>query len=189
MPIMRIAAIDPALVNFGMAKMTLDLTTLELKVLELKLVETDKQTTKQVRQNSDDYRRAKIITKEFQAWIADCSVVFAEIPSGAQDSRSGLSFGISIGILANSTKPLIQVQPSETKMATVGTKTASKPEMVEWAVEKYPGAPWLYRKLRGKMELVKKNEHLADAIAVAYAGITTDQFLQVLAMWRANTAA
>lgn len=189
MPIMRIAAVDPALANLGMAKLALDLDTMKLSVIDLMLIETDKQTTKQVRQNSDDLRRAKALTKGFHEFIGDCALVFAEIPTGAQSARAALAFGIAIGMLAGCTKPLIQVQPSETKLATVGTKTASKDEMIDWAVETYPDAAWLKAKSKGVMRFIAKNEHMADACAIAHAGIKTDQFLQLVAMLRTREAA
>jgi len=180
----KIAAIDPSLRNFGMAKLNLNMETMSLTIEKMELVETDKQTSKTVRQNSDDLRRAKQICKSFHNFILDCKLVFAEIPSGAQDARSALSFGAVIGILAACPKPLIQVQPSETKMATVGTKTASKEEMISWATGVYPEADWLKRNLKGKVVYIAKNEHLADAVAIAHAGLDTDQFQQVLAMLR-----
>ena len=189
MAYMRIAAIDPAFANFGMVKLDLDLDTMKFAIREMELIETDRQVNKVVRQNSDDLRRSRIIVKKFQAFVADCTIVFAEIPAGAQSARAALAFGVAVGIMAGCPKPLIQVQPSETKLATVGTRTASKEEMIEWAMENYPAAAWLTRKSKGKVVAIAKNEHLADACAIAHAGIITDQFLQVLAMWRSSRAA
>lgn len=191
MPVMRIAAVDPALSNMGMVKMWLDLDTMALKFDDMKLVQTERQVTKQVRQNSDDLRRAKQLSKEFHAFVADCKIVFAEVPTGAQSARAMYAFGVAVGILAGCPRPLIQVQPSETKLATVGTKTASKEEMMEWAFEAYPDAPWLTRKVKGVIKPVDKNEHCADAAAIAHAGIKTEQFRGIIEMWRssANSAA
>jgi Holliday junction resolvasome RuvABC endonuclease subunit len=186
MKAVRVASIDPALANFGMARLVLRLVDLKLGIERLTLIETEKRVNKVVRQNSDDLRRAQEITKAFHAEVAPCTVCFAEVPTGGQSARAVLSFGISIGILANCPIPLIQVQPFETKLATVGTKTASKEEMIEWAVGEFPNGPWLRNKA-GKP--LNKNEHLADAVAVAYAGIRTDQFLQLLAMWRSAARA
>jgi len=159
--------------------MDLNIETMTFDVIAFKLVETDKQTSKQVRQNSDDLRRSRQIYKAFQEFVADCSIVFAEIPSGAQSARAALAFGVSVGLVASCPKPVIQVQPFETKMATIGTKTASKEEMIIWASQAYPDAPWL-RTAKGK--ILNKNEHLADAIAIGHAGIVTDQFVQLLSM-------
>lgn len=172
----QVAGIDPALRNMGVALMTLDTDTMELALLDLKLFETEKMAGKTVRQNSDDLRRAKELVKGLDTVTKGCTLVFAEIPTGAQSARAALSFGIAIGVLASCPLPVIQVQPWETKLAAVGTKTASKQEMIEWAGETYPTGPWLRRKLKGESVLVDKNEHLADACAIVHAGIKTDEF-------------
>ena len=57
-------------------------------------------------------------------------------------------------------------------MASVGRKNASKKEMIEWAYEKHPEAPWL---VRNDFPLMKQ-EHMADSIAVMYAGMRTKEF-------------
>lgn len=184
---MNIAAIDPSLAHFGMAK--LDYRPSRAKqlgeehlfhVLELKLIDTEKDKGKAVRRNSDDLRRSREIIDALEHFTKDCEFVFAEIPSGAQNARAAFAFGIVVGILAGIRIPLIQVQPLETKKATVGTKTASKADMIEWATTRYPDAPWIKR--AGKLTLA--NEHLADAIAIAHAGVLTDQFKQISALMK-----
>lgn len=180
----RIVGLDPSMANFGMSFMHLDLNTLELSLEELLLIETEKKANKVVRQNSDDLRRCQEITSLYHKAILGfgASFAFSEVPTGAQSARAMLANGIVLGILASCPVPLIQVQPTETKMATVGTKTASKEEMIEWAAETYPDAPWLRHKSKGRMVLTNKNEHLADATAVVHAGLKTDQFQQVRAL-------
>jgi len=172
-----------------MAELSLNTDSMELKVVDLKLIETERQVTKQVRQNSDDLRRAKELYKAYSVFAQRGVVVFAEIPTGAQSARAAYAFGVALGLLASCPKPIIQLQPSEVKLATVGTKTASKSEVIEWCVEKYPDAPWIKHKRAGKMVIGNKNEHLADAIAVAHTGVGTDSFQQLLAIWKANTIA
>jgi Holliday junction resolvasome RuvABC endonuclease subunit len=178
----NVLAVDPSLANFGMAYLRVELSSLEISITGLSLIETEKRSNKTVRQNSDDLRRAQEIVQRFHAAAAGNTVCFAEIPTGAQSARAMYAFGLSVGVLASCPIPLIQVQPFETKLATVGTKTASKEEMIEWAVEKYSTAPWL----RHGGKIVNKNEHLADAVAIAHAGVKHEQFQQLLAMWRAT---
>lgn len=195
MPLVTCSSVDPALRNFGLARVTVDLDTLAIAVLDLKLVETEKRTTKQVRQNSDDLRRAREVSDDFRAFVTGTTVCFGEIPVGSQSSRAMAAFGIAIGILANCPVPLFEVQPFETKLATVGTRTASKEDMIYWASELYPDAPWIRgtRKRKGgaveKNAILDCNEHLADAIAIAHAGVKTEQFKQLMAMLRATAAA
>lgn len=63
-------------------------------------------------------------------------------------------------------------------MATTGSKTSTKEEMIEWAVSQQPNAEWLQR--GGK--LTKKNEHLADAYGAIVAGMQTDDFKSAMAI-------
>lgn len=177
----RVAGIDPSLKNLGVAHMTFDLVSGELAVQALHLVQTEKTKHKQVRQNSDDLRRAQELVQEFHRLTQNQTFVFAEIPTGAQSATAMKAFGIAIGVLASCPVPLIQVQPFETKLASVGTKTASKQEMIEWATELYPKAPWLRLRDKPDGKILNDNEHLADAVAVVHAGIKTDEFKRMLA--------
>ena len=196
--IIRVAGIDPSLCNFGIARMLLDRDTLELKLERIRTIETEPQrgSKKVVRQNSDDLRRAKLLHEAFQEELKDCVIGFTEVPSGSQHSRSALGFGISIGILASSPIELIEVMPVETKLASVGSKTAEKPEIIAWAAERYPDAGWQrYEKdtknkkgviVNRAGDLHGDNEHAADACAVIHAGIRTPEFKHLLALWKAT---
>ncbi|SDK45201.1 hypothetical protein [Bradyrhizobium ottawaense] len=189
--IIRVAGIDPSLANWGMAKMLLDTDTLALELVEIHTIVTEPRKGKTVRQNSDDLRRARELHDGFQAWMTDCTLGFVEVPSGSQHQRSSLGFGVAIGVLASSPVNLIEVMPVETKLASVGTKTAEKPEIISWAAGLYPSIPWQkYHKdvvSKGKRtrqagDLHADNEHAADACAVVHAGIRTPEFKQLLAL-------
>ena len=84
-----------------------------------------------------------------------------------------------LGVLSSITKGLIQVTPTEVKLAACGKKTATKAEMITWAATLYPKVNWYSRKLHGVETLTNKNEHVADAIAAVHAGIKTEQFKQL----------
>lgn len=186
MPKIRFAALDGSLRNFGIAKLDYDTDAAPdqaLTVHSLRLVETEKSKNKAVRSSSDNLMRAQSIGRVIREELADCAMVFAEVPSGGQDYNAVLGFGIVIGLYAGIVQPVIEVSPAETKMAAVGTKTASKEEMINWAVEKFPAAPWLTVKRKGVMVPVQKNEHLADAVAIAHAGICTPTFRQTLSLF------
>lgn len=177
-----IAGLDGSLRNFGMTKMSYDLITGEKAIIAMKLIETQKDKNKSVRASSDNLLRAQDIAKGVREFLSDVTTCFAEVPSGGQDYNAVIGFGITIGIYASITIPLLEVAPAETKKATVGTRTASKQEMIEWAFETYPNAEWLTVKRKGKMEPTLKNEHLADAAAICEAGILTPAFQQVRAI-------
>lgn len=175
---------DPAFANFGMAHAVVDINTLEVEIVELELVQTEKSKAKTIRRSSDDLKRAEELYKRFVQGCGDKAVIFSEIPSGTQSARASWTLGIALGVLAASPIPLIQLTPTEIKIKTVGSKSASKQDMIDWAVFQHPKANWLTRKFKGKIELVKKNEHLADAVAAIHCGIESEQFQQVVAMHR-----
>jgi Holliday junction resolvasome RuvABC endonuclease subunit len=113
------------------------------------------------------------------------SFVCAEVPTGAQYARAAFAFGLCCGVLAAVNAPLIQVNPKEVKMASVGKATATKGEMINWAVESWPEVEWRRRKLKGALVLVNDNEHPADACAAIAAGLQTAQFAQALSLMHA----
>jgi Holliday junction resolvasome RuvABC endonuclease subunit len=198
MNVIRAVSFDPSLRHFGIARLIIKLDTLQIGIESLALIDTEKRTTKTTRQNSDDLRCAQELQRAMVANCDKCTLAFAEIPTGAQSARAMYSFGVCVGLLASCPIPLVQVQPFETKLATVGTKTASKEEMIEWANEAHPDAKWKrYPKditkkgviIRAKGTICDDQEHLADAVAVAHAGVKTDQFNQLVALLRSAKAA
>ena len=76
---------------------------------------------------------------------------------------------------------LIEVNPAEVKLATVGKRTAAKEDMIEWAIDMHPEVEWFTYKRGGKMLYSDKNEHIADAVCAIYAGIQTQQFKNLTA--------
>jgi hypothetical protein len=193
-----VAGLDPAFAHFGIARMRLDLDTLGLKFERMRTIVTEKLAGKRkvVRQNSDDLRRARELHGGLHEELEGCTVAFGEIPSGTQHSRSAMGFGIAIGVLASLKIPMIEVMPVETKLHSVGSKTAEKPEIIAWAAQRYPEGDWLRyekdtRNKTGKVvnragDLHGDNEHNADACAVIHAGLRTPEFKQLLALWNAT---
>lgn len=185
----RIAGLDGSKTNFGVALLDLDLDTMEIDVADLLLFKTEKTKGKQVRMSSDNLRRAQEVAGPLRSALKDCITAFVEVPSGGQSYDAVLGFGIVIGIYASIEIPVIEVSPSETKLAAVGTRTASKEEIIEWGMEKFPAAPWRMVKRKGVMVPTKDNEHLADGVAIAHAGIRVPSFKQTLAILQANSKA
>jgi Holliday junction resolvasome RuvABC endonuclease subunit len=179
----RIAGFDPSLTGCGLAKLDYDIVNGGMELVDLKLIATAPDKSKQLRRSSDDLKRGSEIAAAMIAWLHDCKFFFGEVPSGAQSARAATTFGMVIGFYAmlSQMKHMFEVQPSETKLWTVGTKTASKEEMIEWASENFPDAPWLRH--RGK--LVNANHNLADAIAVAYAGVLLPDFKRTIMLMKA----
>jgi hypothetical protein len=187
MATIRIAGLDMTMTNLGAARFLVDLQTLALTYEDSFFVTTEKSDLKGVRRNSDDLRRSREIVAGVDRITAGCTFVCAEVPSGSQSSRASWSFGIAIGIMASLRIPLIEVSPTETKLASVGIRTAKKPEIIAWAATRYPQAPWLLYEKATKNhavgELHEHNEHMADACAVVHAGLRTDEFVRSRALW------
>lgn len=188
---MKIVGIDPSLRNFGIVRAKLDIGAGEFKVEEMRLVESEDNAkkAKTVRKNSDDLRRAKLLHAGMLEMCQGASIAFVEVPVGSQSARAMASYGICIGVLAACPIPMIQLTPTEVKLAMTGEKTATKDEMIEAAVKAHPEAKWLTRKSKGELVLMNDNEHLADAIGAITAGIATNDFKGMVAMMQSLRAA
>lgn len=188
---MNIVGIDPSLRNFGIVNAILDTDTMQFEITSMKLVESESNSKKEkvVRKNSDDLRRARLLHEGFVEACQGASFAFVEVPVGSQSARAMASYGICVGVLASCPIAMVQVTPSEVKMAGVGYKTATKEEMIEAAVNAYPSAKWLMRKLKDELVLMNDNEHLADAVFAIEAGLKTDQFKSAIAMFKSLKAA
>lgn len=185
--IIRIVGIDPSLNNFGFAVAEVDIETLEIKIQSIKhacpIIEK-KAAAKQVRKNCDDIRRASWLRKQLLLAIDGADFVSVEMPVGSQSARAMASYGMVIGVLTSCTVPMIQVSAAEVKINGAGHKTASKEEMMNWAYNKYPHLNWNTRELKGKKVLNANNEHCADAIGALIAGVNSDQFKEMIAMFK-----
>lgn len=179
----KIVSFDPALSNLGIALMDFDIESGKLSLEHLTLVQTEPSTLKGVRKNSDDLERARVLREGMRSHCVGRVFAIAEVPTGTQSARGAMSNGIVIGALAGIDIPLVQVTPREAKLAGPGKATATKGEMIEWAIGKYPHPDWLMRKSKGILVPINDNEHLADAIAIAEAGVKTDQFKQAMAIY------
>ncbi len=169
---MKIVSIDPSLRNTALVYS--ELTDGVVKVIDSVTIETEKSKLKQVRASSDLIHRCDVLHRYVNKFLEKHSpeIIFVETPSGSQSASGMKNYGVSCYLIATLTPRAIEVTPTEVKKATVGTKTASKNEMIAWAFEKHPEAPWI---LRNEFPLAKQ-EHMADAIAIIYAGMVTPAF-------------
>jgi Holliday junction resolvasome RuvABC endonuclease subunit len=176
---LTVAGHDPSSRNWGIAGGTLDTDTGIVTIKTLRVVRSESLEGKQVRQNSQDLRTANQLYEGVAPFMA-ASLNFAEIPQGSQSARASLCSGICIGVLGGlrAKSQFFEVTPNEVKLATVGSRTATKKQMIEWAVAKHPEAPWPW-KPNGDI-LLGDAEHMADAIGAIYAGLRTDQYKQLI---------
>lgn len=169
----RFLSIDASFSNVGVAIGYL-LSDGTIDVKEIYLCTTEKSSVKTVRASSDTIRRCKESYTFLHKLLADWepNVVFAETPIGSQSANAMKSYGVTCMLLASTTPPAIEVSPTEVKIAATGKKAASKREMIDWATTRYPKVSWdVYRN-----KITNKNEHPADAIAVAHAGVQTSEY-------------
>jgi Holliday junction resolvasome RuvABC endonuclease subunit len=182
--VLQVVGLDPSLRNWGIAVGTYDTGTNKLTIKRLDVINPVLSTGKKVRQNSLDLESAYQLYKGATAAAKDAHAVFVEVPVGSQSARAMASYGICVGVLGairGEGMPFFEVTPTEVKLAGFGTKTATKQEMIKWAMEKHPEANWPTYKQNGALLVSEaKAEHQADAIAAIYAGIACVSFQQML---------
>lgn len=180
---------DPSLRNWGLSVGTYDTITQILVIDQVDVVRPVLSKNKQVRQNSLDLESAKqLCTGAFEA-IKGADAVFVEVPVGSQSARSMASYGICVGIMGSLRAqgiPFFEVSPTEVKLASVGNKTATKQEMIDWAVDKHPEANWPRVRKHGVTQInAGMAEHACDATAAIYAGLSCNSFQQMLPFLKA----
>ena len=187
--LLRVVGFDPSLRNWGVACGTLDTDTMKLTVKTVDVIQPVLPTGKQIRQNSTDLESAFQLCKSALEIAKQAQVIFAEVPVGSQSARAMASYGICVGVLGSLRAcgiPFFEVTPTEVKMATVGRKTATKQEMIQWATSQHPAASWPYYTEKGAQKISEaKAEHMADAIGAIQAGIHSNPFLQALPLLKA----
>ena len=179
---LKVVGFDPSLRNWGISKGTL--TPKGLLIHEVDLINPALTKSKQVRQNSLDLEPAKQLCQGALKAAEDADAIFVEVPVGSQSARAMASYGICVGILGALRAtgiPFFEVSPNEVKLSTVGKKTATKQEMIEWAMNAHPEANWPTYNQHGKLLVSEaKAEHMADATAAIYAGMATNEFQQII---------
>jgi len=179
-----VVGMDPSLRNWGLAVATLHLETKKLTIKALDITQPVLPTGKQTRQNSFDLESAYQLYGGAAGAAEGAHAVFVEVPIGSQSARAMASYGICVGVLgalrANGV-PFFEVTPTEVKLAGPGDKTATKREMITWAVEAHPEANWPWYLHKGRNVISEaKAEHMADAVGAIYAGISCTAFKQML---------
>jgi len=186
----RVVGQDPSLRNWGLAVGTFDLDSKKLSIELLDLTNPVLPTGKQVRQNSLDLECAFQLYQGAVAAATGAHAVFVEVPVGSQSARAMASYGVCVGVLgalrANGI-PFFEVTPAEVKLAGYGRKTATKQEMIKWAMAAHPEANSPMYKQQGALVVSEaKAEHMADAVAAIYAGLACNSFKQMLPFIAAN---
>ncbi len=179
---------DPSLSNWAFAAARMNPVTHELTMRTVMLAQTAKSSAKGVMTCTDDLARAQILSDKVFAYTGFAHAIFVEVPTGSQGSRGAVGNGVCYGILASlrSNKiPFFEVTPHQLKMATIGKSTASKDDIIDWAMATYPDLDRPMKTIRGETTYIKaKCNHMADAIGAIHAGVQTQQFQQLMALRR-----
>ena len=180
--LLRVVGLDPSMNNWGIAKGTYCFGTGAITISDLAVTCPILPKGKQVRQNSKDLEAAQQLAKGAWSAVANAQVIFIEVPVGSQSARAMASYGICVGIcgsLRANGIHFIEVTPTEVKMAATNTKTATKRQMIDFAMKAHPYAPWPHYKKNGEILIAEsKAEHMADAVAAIYAGVQLPVFQQ-----------
>jgi Holliday junction resolvasome RuvABC endonuclease subunit len=183
---LKVIGIDPSLRNWGLAIATLNLGTKKLTLDKLSVINPVLPSGKRVRQNSLDLESAFQLYKETIIATKGANAVFIEVPVGSQSARAMASYGICVGVLGALRAtgiPFFEVTPTEVKLAGPGMKTATKKQMISWALHQHPEGNWPTYTQHNKILVSEaKAEHMADAVASIYAGMASNSFQQLLAM-------
>ena len=172
----KVMGFDPSLRNWGIAYGSYSIES-GIAVDKLSIIQTESDKGKQTRQNSKDINTAMQLFESAYEAAKGIDAVFVEVPVGSQSSRAMASYGVCIGVLGalcSLKVPVYEVTPTEVKLSTVGTKTASKEEMIAWAYNKYPEINWP-KSYAGSL-ITSKAEHMADAVGAIYAGVHSKDF-------------
>lgn len=171
---------DPSLRNWGIALGSYNIQSKTITIKHIEVIQPVLNKSKQTRQNSLDIESGFQLFSNVYSLSKNVQFIFAEVPVGSQSSRAMCSYGLCTGVLGSLKGiglPLIELTPTDVKMASVGNKLATKDDMIAWAVKKHPAINW---PMHNKNISASKAEHMADAIATIYAGIKTPAFLQLL---------
>lgn len=177
-----VVGFDPSLRNWGFAASELDLTTGYLDTPRLGLISVKDESGKQVRKNCKDLHIAEQLAKTALTEARKAKVVFVEVPVGSQSARAMASYGVCIGVLGAIRAegiPLVEVTPTEVKLAFTGDKNATKEKMITEALRLYPDANFP----RHAGQVSGKAEHVADAIGAIHAGVHTPMFQNLLRLY------
>ena len=186
--LLKVCGLDPSLRNWGHSTGVYNTETKQLIIYHLGVINPVLPTGKQVRQNSLDLEAAKQLFEGTYIAIKEAQAVFVEVPVGSQSARAMASYGVCVGVLGAlraSNIPFFEVSPTEVKLAGYGKKTATKQDMIQWAMDKHPEANWPMYKQKGVSIVSEaKAEHMADSVAAIYAGLASNTFKQMLPMFR-----
>lgn len=182
-PGIRVVGMDPSMRNWGISKGVL-VPGVGISISEVSVLQPVLPKGKQVRQNSSDLESAYQLCLGALKAAEGAQAIFIEVPHGSQSARAMASYGVCVGVLGALRAtgiPFFEVTATEVKLASHGSRTATKEQMIAWAMKTHPEANWPTYKQNGELLVSEaKAEHMADATAAIYAGLACNSFKQML---------
>ena len=180
--------------NWGLVSAQFDTDTYEMNIIDMLVVtnlKKDMANNKRARKSFLDLERARDLSGHIHSFVNEHSPKFTmvEVPHGSQSASAMKGYGMCLGVLGSINVPMIQLSEQECKINALGKRTATKSEMINWAMEKYPVANWKMRKSKGQLVSVDGyNEHLADAVGALEAGVLSEDFLNAMSFINSMSA-
>ena len=168
---MIVIGFDPSMCNWGyaVANVTDKVTPIALGVITV---------TGEGRSTTEQYinHAAKLFAGVIDV-LSKYSIktIIAETPTGSQSFASAKSYALVnglLGVLTTQGFNVILVKPNDLKN-TVGNRTATKVDMVNWVIQKYPNIA--LPKHNGKVVL-SQAEHMCDALIAIHTAINLNLF-------------
>ena len=168
----RILALDVAFSNTGWA--ILEYSDNEWKCLDAYVITTKPEhKKKKLRVADDDVRRSTELFATLSAIMVQANIkgVVAELPTGgAQGARPNRAMGMATSVAACLVEqfkvPAEYINPNDSKKTVTGNKNASKKQVQDAIIKKYPTCTKSFKLKRGSQtEYENKFEHAADALA------------------------
>lgn len=175
----RIIGFDPSMSNWGIAVGLYDETTGSVQVTDLDVIKPDVPNTG--RKSHQDLQRAQQLAEgvlKVVQWYQPAKI-YVEVPHGSQSARAMASYAMCIGILGTMRTldwDFIELTEAQVKMSAVANKTATKEDMIQWAINRHAQAPWPRRTVKGEETIIKGTaEHMADAVGAIHAGLELEK--------------
>ena len=156
-PTINVVSFDPSLRNWGIA--FIEYSPNSFKPLAVDIIQTAPLKETKLSKAQEDMLCIDTLIQGIQPCLLDADVIVVELPTGSQNSRGAVGYGICLALVASLPLPCLYVTPNQVKKV-VGTNTATKDEIIDWVNTKHPG---ILPKNKSKAN------HQADAIVAAYA--------------------
>lgn len=183
-----ILCLDLALANTGAAvvKLTPEGDLLEY-VETIHTEKTDKTSMRRakMRVSSDEWRRTKELCQGLERLIQVYrpAHVFIECPTGGSKSANAarsmaVARGAACAVISSTNVPVTLVTPFEAKQAATGSKSASKEDVKQAVLARFPKFDKWIKGKSGKI-VASLNEHAYDAVSVYMAATQTKQYKEI----------